>query len=66
MQIPTVKLLISTPTLRTNKTNPNLINTGEGIEHLRISNETIITHSNIKVEPLDKYSFGLHINNIGT
>ena len=66
MQIPTVKLLISTPTLTTDKTNPNLINTGEGIELLRISNETIITHSNIKVEHLDKYSFGLHINNIGT
>ena len=62
-QLPTVKLVISTLTLRTDKANANLIN-AEVTELLRTCEEKIITHPNIKEEHLDKY--GLHINNIGT
>ena len=62
-QLPTVKLVISTPALRTDKVNANLVN-AEVTELLRSKEEKIITHPNIKEEHLDKY--GLHINNIGT
>ena len=62
-QLHTVKLVISTPTLRTDKANANLINT-EVTELLRTNEEKIITHPNIKEEHLDEY--GLHINSIGT
>ena len=62
-QLPPVKLVISTPALRTDKGNANLVN-AEVTELLRSKEEKIITHPNIKEEHLDKY--GLHINNIGT
>ena len=55
--------MISTPTLRTDKPNANLIN-AEVTELLRTNEEKMITHPNIKEEHLDKY--GLHINNIDT
>ena len=62
-QLPIVKLMISTPTLRTDKANANLIN-AEVTELLRTCKEKVITHPNIKEEHLDKY--GLHINNVDT
>lgn len=40
-----VKLVISNPTLRTDKTNANLINI-KVTEHLRTNEEKIITHPN--------------------
>ena len=55
--------MISTPILRTHKTNANVIN-AEITEFLRTNEEKIITHPNIKKGNLDKY--GLHISNIGT
>ena len=62
-QLPTVKLVISTPTLRTYKANANLIN-AEVTELLGTNEEKItITHPNIKEEHLDNYD--LNINNIG-
>ena len=51
-QLPTVKLVISTPTLRKDKVNTNLIN-AEVTELLRTNEEKIITHPNIKEEHLD-------------
>ena len=51
-QLPTVKLVISTPTLRKDKANTNLIN-AEVTELLRTNEEKIITHPNIKEEHLD-------------
>ena len=62
-QLPTVKLVISIPTLRTDKANSNLIN-AEVTRLLQTNEEKIISHPNIKDEHLDQY--GLHINNIGT
>ena len=61
--MPTVKLVISTPTLRTDKANANSVN-AEVTELLRTNEEKIIKHPGITEEHLDK--FGLHINNIGT
>ena len=51
-QLPTVKLVISTPALRKDKANTNLIN-AEVTELLRTNEEKIITHPNIKEEHLD-------------
>ena len=62
-QLPTVKLVILAPTLRTDKANVNLIN-AEATKLLRTCEKKIKTHPIIKEEHLDKY--GLHINNIGT
>ena len=62
-QLPTVRLVILAPTLRTDKANANLIN-AEVTKLLRTCEKKIITHPIIKEEHLDKY--GLHINNIGT
>ena len=56
-------IVISTPTLRMNKVNANLINS-DVTERLRTNEEKIITHPNIKEEHLDKYD--LYINNIDT
>ena len=57
-----VKLVISNPTLRTDKTNANLINI-KVTEHLRTNEEKIITHPNTKEEHLNN-KYGLYINNI--
>ena len=56
-------IVISTPTLRMNKVNANLINS-DIMERLRTNEEKIITHPNIKEEHLDKYD--LYINNMDT
>ena len=61
--LPTVKLVISTQTLRTDKANVNSIS-AEVTELLGTKDEKIITHPNIQDEHLGKY--GLHTNNIGT
>ena len=63
LKLPTVKLVISTLTLKADKANANLIN-GEVTKLLRNCKKKIITHQNIKEEHLDKY--GLLINNIDT
>ena len=63
LKLLTVKLVISTLTLKADKANANLIN-GEVTKLLRTCKKKIITHQNIKEEHLDKY--GLLINNIDT